>query len=138
MTPRTTAHQASLSFTTSWRLLKLMSTELVMPSSHLILYAPFPSCPQSFPASGSFSNKKALHIRWTKYWSFSFSISPSNEYSGLIFRIDWFDLFAVQATLKCLLQHHRSKASILQHSSVLYVQLSHSYVTTGNIIALTI
>ena len=111
MTPWTAASQASLSFTTSWSLLKLMSIESVMPSNHLV---PFSSCLQHFPASES-SNLSAIHIRWPKYWSFSFSVSPSNEYSGLIsFKIDWFDLFAVQGTLKHLLQHHSSKASILQ------------------------
>ena len=110
VTPWTARCQASLSFTISLSLLKLMSIESVMPSNHLILWCPFSSCPPSFPASGS-----ALHIRWPKYWSFSFSISPSNEYSGLIsFRIDWFDLLAVQGTL---LQHHNLKASILQHSA---------------------
>ena len=97
---------------------------------------PFPSCPQSFPASWSFSNESALHIKWPKYWSFSFSISPSNEHPGLIsFRMDWLDLLAVQGTLKSLFQHHSSKASILQHSAFFIVQLSHPYMTTGKTIA---
>ena len=108
-TPWTTAHQASLSITNSWSLLKLMSIELVMPSNHLILYRP-PLPPSLFPSIRVFSNESALHIRWPKYWSFSFSISPSNEYSGLIsFRMDWLDLLAVQGTLKGLPQHHSSK-----------------------------
>ena len=124
-TPWTVACQASLSFTISLSLLKLMSIELVMPSNHSTSIAPFFSCPQSFPASGSFPMSKLFHIRWPKYWSFSFSISPSNEYSGLIsFRIDWFDLLSVQGTLKSLLQHHSSKASILQHLAFFTVQLS--------------
>ena len=121
--PWTTAHQASLSFTISWSLLKLMSTELVMPSNHLILCHPFLLLPSIFPSIRVFSNESTLHIRWPKYWSFH--ISPSNEYSGLIsFRIDWFDL-AVQETLKSLLQHHISKASILQCLAIFMVQLSH-------------
>ena len=112
-TPWTAACQASLSFTLSQSLLKLMSIESVMPSNHLILCCPFSYCPQSFLASGSFQ-WVGCHIRWTKYWSFSFNITPSNEYSGLIsFRIDWFDLLAVQWTLKSLLQHHSSKESTL-------------------------
>ena len=112
--------------------LKLMSIESVMPSKHLI-FRPFPSCLQSFPASGSF-----LMVRWPKYWSFTFRISPSNEYSGLIsFQIDWLDLLVVQGTLKSLLQHPSSRASILWHSAFLIVQLSHSYMTTGKTIALT-
>ena len=116
-----------------------MSVRLMIPSNHLILsVAPFSSCLQSFPASGLF-NESVLHIRWPKYWSFSFSIGPSNEYSGLIsFRVDWFDLLAVQGTLKSLLQHHSSKASILRHSAFFMVQLSHQFITTGNIILLTI
>ena len=120
-TPRTAVHQASLSITISQSLLKLMSIESVMPSNHpLILMSSI------FPSSRVFSNKLALHIRWPKYWSFSFSLSPSNEYSGLIsFRIDWFDLLAVQGTFKSLLQHHSSKASILQCSAFFMVQLSH-------------
>ena len=114
-----------------------MSIEPVMPSNHLILCVPFSSCLQSFPAS-VFSNESVLHIRWPKYWSFSFSISPSNEYSGLIsFWMDWLDLLAVQGTVESLLQHHSSKASILQHSSFFTVQLSHPYMTTGKTTALT-
>ena len=119
-------------------LLKLMSSELVMPSSHLILCRPLPLPPSIFPSIRVFSNKSVLHIRWPKYWSFSFSISPSNEYSGLIsFRMDCLDLLAVQGTLKSLHQQHSSKASILWHSAFFIVQLSHPYITTGNIIALT-
>ena len=113
-TPWTAAHQGSLSFTISQSLLKLMSTESVMPSNHLILCRPLLLLPSIFSSIRVFSNESALHIRWPKYWSFSFSISPSNEYSGLIsFRIDWFDLLAVQGTLKSLLQHHNLKALIL-------------------------
>ena len=125
-----TAHQASLSFTVSWSLLKLMSIESVMPSNHFILCRPLLLLPSVFPGIRAFSNKSALHIRWLKYWTFSFSISPSNEYSGLIsFRIDWFDFLAVQGTLKSLLQHHSSKASILQCSAFFMVQLTsiHDY-----------
>ena len=110
-----------------------------MLSNHLILCRPLLLLPSVFPSIRIFSNESALHIRWSKYWRFGFSISPSNEYSGLIsFRIDWFDLFAVQGTLKSLLQHHSSKASILQYSALLMVQLSHPYMTTGKTIALTI
>ena len=110
----------------------------VMPSSHLILCHPLLLLPSIFPCIRVFSNESALWIRWSKYWSFSFRISPSNEYSGLIsFRIDWLDLLAVQRTLKSLLQHHSSKASILQHSALFIVQLSHPYMTTGETIALT-
>ena len=113
-TPWTAAHQASLSITNSWSLLKLMSIESVMPSNHLILCCPLLLLPSVFPSIRVFSNELALHIRWPKQWSFSFSISPSNDYSGLIyFRIDWFDLLSVQGTLKSLLQDHNSKASIL-------------------------
>ena len=131
--------QASLSITSSQSLLKLMSIESVMPSTISFSVDPFSSCLQSFPASGSFPNESVLPIRWPKYWSFSFSMSPSKEYSGLIsFRIDWFDLLAVQGTLKSLLQHHNSKASILQHSAFFMVQLSHLYMTAGKTIALTI
>ena len=109
-----------------------------MPSSHLILCRPLLLLPSIFPSIRVFSNESALRIRWPRYWSFSFSISPSNEYSGLIsFRIDWFDLLAVQGTLKSLLQHHRSKASVLWHSAFFIVQLSHPYMTTGKTIALT-
>ena len=113
-TPWTAAHQASLSITNTWSLLKLMSIESVMPSNHLILCRPLLLLPSIFPNVGIFSNESVLHIRWPKYWSFSFSISPCSEYSGLIsFRMDWFGLLAVQGTLKSLLQHHSSKASIL-------------------------
>ena len=116
LTPQTVACQASLSFTISHSLLKLMSIESVMPSNHLILCHPLLLHPSLFPSIRVFSNESALHIRWSKYWSFSFNMSPSNEYSGLIsFRIDWLDHLAVQGTLKSLLQHHSSKASILQH-----------------------
>ena len=115
-----------------------MSTESVMPSNHLILCWPLLLLPSSFPSIRVFSNESVLHIRWPKYWSFSFSISPSNEYSGLIsFRIDRLDLLAVQGTLKSLLQHHTSKASILWQSAFITVQLSHPYMTTGKTIALT-
>ena len=137
-TPWTAACQASLSIASSWSLLKLMSIELVMPSNHLILCHPFRLLPSIFPSIRVFSNESVLHIRWPKYWSFSFSMSPSNEYSGLIyFRIDWWDLLAVQGTLESLLQHHSSKASILRHSAFFIVQLSHPYMTTGKTIALT-
>ena len=137
MTPWTSAHQISLSFTTSQSLLKLISIESVMPSNHLNLCHSLLLLPSIFPSNRVFSNESALHIRWPKYWSFIFSISPSNEYSGLIScRIDWFDL-AVQGTLKSLLQHHSSKASILWCSAFFIVQLSHPYMTTGKIIALT-
>ena len=138
VTPQTAAHQASLSITDSWSLLKLMSIELVIPSNHLILCCPLLFLPSIFPSTRVFSNELALHIRWPKYWSFSFGISPSNEYSGLIsFRMDRFDLPAVQGTLKSLLQHHSSKASILLLSAFSMVQLSHPYMTTGNTIDLT-
>ena len=132
-TPWSAAHQASLSFTISLSLLTLMSIELVMPSNHLIL------CCSPPPPAFYFFWHLSLCIRWPKYWSFSFSISPSNEYSGLIsFRIDWFALLAVQGTLKSLLQHHSSKAWILWCSAFFMVQLSHPYMTTGKTIALTI
>ena len=138
-TPWTIACQASLFFTISQSLCKLMSIESVMPSNHLILCCPLLLLPSIFPSIRVFSNESVLHIRWPKYWSFSFSISPSNEYSGLIsFRIDWFDLLAVQGTLKSLLQHHSSKASILQHSAFHMIQLSHPNRTTGKTIALTL
>ena len=114
-----------------------MSTESVTPSSHLILCHPLLLLPPILPIIRVFSNESTLHIRWPKYWSFSFSISPSNEHSGLIFRMDWLDLLAVQGTLKSLLQHHSSKASILQHSAFFTVQLSHPHMTTGKTIALT-
>ena len=127
---------ASLSFTTSQSLLKLMSIESVMPSNHLILCHPLLLLLSIFPSIKVFSNESALHITWPKYWSFS--ISPSNEHSGLIpFRIDWFDLLTIRGTLKSLLQHHSSKASILWHSAFLMVQLLHSYTTTRKTIALT-
>ena len=115
-----------------------MSIELVMPSNHHILCHPLLLLPSIFPSVRVFSNELALCIRWPKYWSFSFSVSPSNKYSGLIsFRMDWFDLLAVQGTLKSLLQHHCSKASVLQCSAFFMVQLSHPYMTTGKTIALT-
>ena len=138
MTPWIVACQASLSFTISQSLLKLMSIELVMPSNHFILCHPLLLLPSIFPSIRVFSKESALRIRWPKYWSFSFSTSPSNKYLVLIsFRIDWFDLFAVQGTLKSLLQHHSSKASVLQRSAFFMVQLSHPYMTTGKTIALT-
>ena len=134
----TAARQASLSITNSRSLLKLMSIEPVITSNHLILCHPLILLPSVFPSINVFSNESVLHIKWPKYWSFSFSISPSSEYSGLIsFRTEWLDLLAVQRTLKNLLQHHSSKASILQHSAFFIVQLSHPYVTTGKTIALT-
>ena len=136
-TPWTAAHQASLSITNSWSLLKLMFIELVMPSNHLIPVVPFSSHPQSFPASGSFQ-MSVLHIRWPKYWSFIFSISSSNEHPGLIsFRMDWLDILAVQGILKSPLQHHSSKASVLWCSAFFMVYLSHPYMTTGKTITLT-
>ena len=137
MTLWTTAHQASLLFTISWSFLKLTSIELMMPSNHLILCHPL-LLPSVFPSIRVFSSEWALRIKWPKFWSFSFSICPSNEYSGLIsFWIDWFDLLPVQGTLKNLLQHHRSKASIFRCSAFFMVQLSHPYITTGKTIALT-
>ena len=130
--------QASLSITNTWSFLKLMSIKLVMPSSHLILCFPLLLLPSIFPSTRVFFNELALCIRWPKHWSFSFTLSPSNEYSELIsFRIDWFDLLAVQWILKSLLQHYNSKASILKHSAFFMVQLSQSYMTTGKTIALT-
>ena len=130
--------QASQSITNSQSFLKLMSIESVMPSIHLILCRHLLLLPSILPSIRVFSNESVLHIRWEKYWSFSFSISPSNEYSGLIsFRIDWLDLLAIQGTLKSLLQHHSSKASILWHSAFFRVQLSYPYMTTGKMIALT-
>ena len=138
VTPWIAAYQASLSITNSQSLLKLMSIELVMPSNHLILCPPLLLLPSVFPSIRGFSNESVLHIRWPKYWSFSFSISPSNEHSGVIsFRMDWLDLLAVQETLKGLLQHHSSKASILWRPGFFTVQLSHPYMTTGKTIALT-
>ena len=137
-TPWTAARQASLSISNSQSLLNLMSTELVMPSNHLILCPPLFLPPSIFSSIRVFSNESVLHIRWPKYWSFSFNISPSNEYSGLIsFRMDWFDLLAVQGTLESLLQHHSSKASIFWCSAFFIVQLSHPYMTTGKTIPLT-
>ena len=132
------ARQVSLSITNSQSLLKLMPIESVMPSSHLILCRPLLLLPPVPPSIRVFSNESTLHMRWPKYWHFSFSISPSSEHPGLIsFRMDWLDLLAVQGTLKSLLQHHSSKASILQHSGFFTVQLSHPYMTTGKTIALT-
>ena len=137
-TPRTAARQASQSTTNSQSLLKLMSIESVMPSNHLILCCPLLLLPSIFPSIRVFSNESVLHIREPKHWSFSFSISPSNGYSGLIsFRMDWLDLLAVQGTLKSVLQHHSSKALILWHSASFIVQLSYPYMTTGKTIALT-
>ena len=138
VTPWTAACQASQSITNSWSSPKLMSIELVMPFNHLILCCPLLLLPSIFPSVRVFSNESALGIRGAKYWSFSFIISPSNEYSGLIsFRMDLLDLLAVQGTLKSLLQYHSSKASILQCSAFFMVQFSHSYMTTGKTIALT-
>ena len=137
-TPWTEACQASLSITNSWSSPKLMSIESVTPSNQLILCCPLLLLPSIFPSIRVFSNESALHIRWPKHWSFSFSISPSNEHSGLIsFRMDWLDILVVQGTLKSLLQHHSSKTSNLWHSAFFIVQLSHSYMTTGKTIALT-
>ena len=135
----TEAHQASLSFTIPWSLPKFISIESVMPLIHLIFYHPFLLLASVFPSIRVFSNESALCIRWPKYWSFSFSISLSNEYSGLIsFRIDWLALLAVQETLKSLLQHHNLKESVLQCSAFFMAQLSHPYMTIGKNIALTI
>ena len=137
MTPWTAACQPSLSVTSSHTLLKLMTMESVMPSNHLILCRPL-LLPSVFPNIRVFSSESALHIRWPKYWSFSFNISSSNEHPGLIsFRIDWLDLLAAQGTLKSLLQHHSSKAAIFRSSGFFMIQLSHPYVTTGKTIALT-
>ena len=138
VTPWTATHQASLSITTSRSLFKLTSTESVMPSNHLILCCFLLLLPSMLPSIRVFSNESALHNGWPQYWSLSFSITPSNEYSGLIsFRMNWLHLLSVQRTLKSLLQHHSSKASILWHSAFFMVQLSHPYVTSGKIIALT-
>ena len=138
VTPWTEAHQASLSFTLLQSLLELMSIVLVMPSNHLILCHPLLFLPSIFPITRVFSKESDLCIRGLKYWTFSFSISPSSEYSGLIsFRVDWFDLLAVQGTFKSLLQYHSSKASILQHSAFFIGQLSYKYMTTGKTITLT-
>ena len=132
VTPWTAARQASLSITNSQSLLKLMSITSVMPSNHLILCRPLLLLPSIFSSARVFSNESVLHIRWPRYWSFSFSISPTNEYSGLIsFRVGWLDLLAVQGTLKSLLQHHSSKASILRCSAFFTLELSHTYMTTG-------
>ena len=136
MTPGSTAHQASLSITNSQSPPKPMSIELVMPSNHLILSCLLLLLPSIFSSIRVFSNESALCIRWPKYWSFSYNISPSNEHPGLIsFRVDWLDLLAVQGTLKSLLQHHSSKASIVWCSAFFIVQLSHPYMTMGKIIA---
>ena len=138
VSPWTTALQASLSITKFWSPPKPMSIELVMPSNHLILCHPLLLLPSIFPSIRVFSDESAILIRWPKYWSFSFNISPSNEHPGLIsFRKDWLDLLAVQGNLKSLLQHNSSKASILRHSAFFTVQLSHPYMTTGKTIALT-
>ena len=138
MTPWTAAHQASLSITNSWSLLKLMFIKSATPSNHLILCPPLLYPPSIFPSIRILSNESVLRLRWPKYWSFSFNISPSNEYSGLIScRMDWLDLLAVQVTLKSLLQHHSSKALILRHSAFFIVQLSQPYMTTGKTKALT-
>ena len=138
VTPWTAARQASLSITSSQSLLKLMSIKSVMPSNHFILCCPLLLPPSIFPSIRVFSDESALHIRWPKYWNFSFNVSPSIEYSGLIsFRMDWLDLLAVQGILKSLLQHHSSKASILWHSAFFMVQVSQPYMTTGKTIALT-
>ena len=137
-TPWIAARQASLSITKSQSLLKLMSIESVIPSNHLILCHTLLLLPSIFPSIRVFCNESILHMRWPKYWSFSVSLSPSNEYSGLIsFRIDWFNLLAIQGTLKSLLQYRSSKASILWRSAFFMVQLSHPYMTTGKTIALT-
>ena len=138
VTPWTAARQASLSITNSWSLPKLMSIESVMPSNHFILCCPLLLPPSIFPSIRVFSNESVLHIRWPKFWSFSLNISPSNEHPGLIsFRMDWLDLFAVQGTLKNLLQHHSSKTSIIWCSAFFIVQLSLPYMTAGKTIALT-
>ena len=138
VTPWTAAHQASLSITNSQSSLKFMPIESVMPFNHLILCRPLLFLPSIFPNIRVFSNELALHIRWPKYWSFSFNQSPSNEHPGLVsIRMDWLDLLAVQGTLKSLLQHHSSKESVLRHSAFFTVQLSHPYMTTGKTIALT-
>ena len=137
VTPWITAHQASLSITSFRSPPKTMSITSMMPSNYLILCCPLLLLPSIFPSIRVLSNESALHMRWPKYWSFSFNISPSNEHPGLIFfRMDWLDLLAVQETLKSLLQHHSSKASILQHYAFFIVWLSHSYMTTGKTIAL--
>ena len=135
MTPCAALRQASLSITNSQGLLKVMSNDLVMPSKHIILCRPLLLLPSIFPSIRVFSNESALHVRWPNYWTFSLNNSHCNEHPGLIcFRIDWLDLLAVQGTLKSLLQHHSSKASVLQHSAFFIVQLSHPYMTTGKTI----
>ena len=137
-TPWSTVRQASLSITNSWSIVKLLYIESVMRSSHFILCRPLLLLPSIFPSIMVFSNESVLHIRWPKYWSFSFNISPSSEHPGLIsFRMDWLDLLTVQGNLKSLLQHHSSKASILRCSAFFIVQLSHPYMTMGKTIALT-
>ena len=137
-TPWTAVCQASLSITKSWSLLKLMSIESVMPSNHLILCHPLLLPSSVFPSIRVFSSESVLHIKWPKYWSFGFSISPSNEYSGLIsLKTEWLDLLAVQGTLKSLLRHHSSKASVLQCTAFFIVLFSHPYMTTGKTIPLT-
>ena len=139
MTPWTAACQVSLSFTISCSLFKLMSIESVIPPNHLILCRPLLLLPSIFPSIRVFSTETVLHIRWPKYWSFSFSTRPSNKYSGLIsLKMDWLDLLALQGTLKSLLQHHSSKASVLGRSAFFMVQLIHAYMTTGKTVALTI
>ena len=138
VTPWTAARQASLSFTNTQSLLKLMSIESVMPSNHLILFRPLLLLPSIFPSIRVFSSDSVLRIRWLKYWSFSLSVNLSNEYSGLIsFRMGWLDLLAVQGTFKSLLQYHSSKVSVLRHSAYFMVQCSHPYMTTGKTVALT-
>ena len=137
-TPWTAAYQASLSITIFCSLLKFLSIESVMPSNHLTLCCPLLLLPSIFPSIRVFSSESVLHIRWPTYWSFSFNIIPSIEYSGLIsFRMNWFDLLAIQGMFQSLLQHHSSKASILQRSAFFTVQLSHPYMTTGKTIVLT-
>ena len=137
MTPWNATCHTSLSFTISWSLFKLMSIGLVMPSNHLIFCRPLLLLPSIFPSIRVFSNESVLYMRWPKYWSFSINISPSNESRLISFRMDLFDLLAVQGILKSLLQHHSSKASVIQHSAFFIVQLSHPYMTTGKTIALT-
>ena len=138
MTPWTTAPEASLSITNCWSPRKAMSIESVMPTTHLILCHPLLLLPPIPPSIRVFSNESALRIRWPKYWSFSFNTSPSNEHPGLIsLRMDWLDLLAVQETLKSVLQHHSSKASIFRHSAFFTVQISHPYMTTGKTVSLT-
>ena len=138
VTPWTAARQASFSITNSQNLFKLMSIESVMPSNYLILCHPLLLLPSIFPSIKVFSNESVFRIRWPKYWSFSFKISPTNEHPGLVsFRMDWLNLLEVQGTLKSLLQHHSSKASLLWHSAFFMVQFSHPYMTTGKTTALT-